>query len=396
MASATWLAPLKKVPWSQKALFAGLFVTAIAITIIAVWLIALPKQSEQVTILPQFASAAGKTTRVPINLPSPAAGSSDEQGGVTVPLKLPEQPKKPKPQPDIQKDAQDMDVKTEAVIAQQPVSTPKAQTPRALLAKLSDTSAGAPLPIIAGDGTTPFDAYQAKTDILETDDRARISLIVTGIGLSTSRSDQAFSQLPASVTVAISPYARTPQTWIEQAFKQGRDVLIMVPMEPNSFPTVDPGPDTLMRDAPTIQTLERLHTVLGKMQGYIGIINDTGSRFTANEIAVGPVLDDIAKRGLMVVDARASSYSVLAAQAKKRSIPVAANTRFIDSSLSPADIDRQLRDLERTAQTLGAAVGIMRDLPISIARVNAWQKSLNRSEIVLAPISAVANRQPIR
>lgn len=383
MASATWLAPLKRVHWSQKLLFGALLVIGMTITVVAVWLAALPKQPAQIEILPQYAANAGKSARFPINLPEPAAGASEEQSKVTLPLQLPEKPAKP----------QNAAV-TEPGTA--PAAAPTAQTPRAILEKLIDASSGPALPITASDGLTPFEAYRTKPGLAEADERARISLIVTGIGLSTSRSQDAFDQLPAAVTMAVSPYAQTPQKWIDQAFAQGRDVLIMVPMEPNSFPTVDPGPDTLMRDAPANQSLERLHTVLGKMRGYLGIINDTGSRFTANEIAVGPVLDDIAKRGLMVVDARASAYSVLASQAKKRSIPVAANTRFIDSSLTPADIDRQLRDLERTAQTLGAAVGVMRDLPVTIDRVELWQKTLNRSEIVLAPISAVANRQPIR
>lgn len=379
MAYAAWRDRLKRTHWSNKVLLGLLTAVCSLFAASAIWIALLPTTPDTVDILPQYAGLERQQTRIPINLPEPAAGQST----ISVPLTLPEPRAK----------AEDGSAKSAEL---NDVSAPQAQTPRLLLDKLTEEAAGLTLPVVATDGTTPFEAYQSRFMLDDTDERARIALIVTGVGLNTARSEQALEALPSSVTIAISPYGRTPQRWVDIGLDQGRDVLLMVPMEPNSFPTVDPGPDTLMRDAPPIQTLQRLHAVMGKAQGYMGIINDTGSRFTANEIAVAPVLNDIAARGLMVVDARASAYTVFASQAKKRAIPVAVNTRFVDSSLAAQDIDRQLRDLERTANTVGSAVGILRDFPVTLERVVAWQKTVNEKEFVLTPISAVANRQPIR
>jgi hypothetical protein len=375
MAYAGWLDRLNQTHWSNKLLLCVLLLSCFGFAAVGLWIGLLPDAPKDVQILPQYASAPKTQTRIPLNLPEPAAGQSK----VTLPLTLPEPKSKQTPLPGSAETAQ-----------------PQAQKPRALLEKLTEDAAGLKLPVIASDKTTSFEAYKARFALPEDDERARIALIVTGVGLNTARSENALKALPSSISIAISPYAGTPQRWADMGLDQGRDILMMVPMEPNSFPTVDPGPDTLMRDAPAIQTLQRFHNVLSKAQGYIGIINDTGSRFTANQISVAPVLDDVAARGLMVVDARASAYSVLAPQAKRRGIPVAVNTRFIDSSLATNDIDRQLRDLERTASTVGSAVGVLRDFPITLERVMAWEKALNKKEFVLTPISAVANRQPIR
>lgn len=371
----TWLARYRYLHWSDKVLvFTGLMVIATIIGLSS-WLAILPPAVEPATTLPRYASVKTGGNRMPINLPMPAAG----QNKVTVPLSLPKRP------------TQRIDERSD----QSPV-TPSTQRIREPLDKLTEFSDGFTLPVVAADGTTPFDAYRSRFVVADDDDRARIALITTGIGLNSKRSDTAYASMPSEISVAVSPYARTAQSWVNQAFEQGRDVLLMVPMEPNSFPTIDPGPDTLMRDAPAAQNIQKLHTVMSKMRGYCGLLNDTGSRFTANEVALGPVLDDVAKRGLMVVDARASAYTVLGAQAKKRGIPVAVNTRFIDNSLRPDDIDRQLRDLERTAMTVGTAVGLMRDFPITLARVKAWQATLDETQFLLTPISAVANTQPIR
>ncbi|MEM6835055.1 MAG: divergent polysaccharide deacetylase family protein [Pseudomonadota bacterium] len=353
----------------------------------AIFIAILPTQPFYPERLPAYASAQTGPVRMPINLPEPAAGQVVAKIPLTLP-QLPPEPDTPAPQISSLPLSEDMGAARDA--------SPKARKPRQILAALSQTDGDQSLPIIGPDGLSPFMAYKSRLAEGVDDNKARIALIITGVGLNTARSEAAIAALPATISLGVSPYGQDPQRWITQAFDEERDALLMVPMEPNSFPSVDPGPDTLMRDAPELQTLQRLHRVLAKAQGYVGIINDTGSRFTANAIALSPVLDDVSARGLMVVDARASAYSVLASEAAKRKIPVAINTRYVDSSLTPEDIQRQLRDLERTAQTLGVAVGILRDLPITVSEVETWANTLDKNEFALVPISAVANQQPVR
>lgn len=365
----------------------------------AVLVTILPEQVTPVSVAPRFAGVQTGAIKRPLNLPEPAAGGATVKIPLTLPTRTPDKKLQNQPAeqaqetPAIAKEAPSDKMMPEATDL---MALPRTRTPRRPLAKYAALSGDLILPQVATDGSTPLDYYASPAPPETDKDKARIALIVTGVGLNTARSEAALEGLPKAVTIAVSPYGQDPQRWINQALDQRREALMMVPMEPNSFPSVDPGPDTLMRDAPEIQTIERLHTVLSKAQGYVGIINDTGSRFTANAIALAPVLDDVSKRGIMVVDARASAYSVLAAEAAKRQIPIAINTRFVDSSLTTEDIRRQLRDLERTAQTLGVAVGVLRDFPVSIEQVLAWEKTLDRDAFILASISAVANQQPVR
>lgn len=374
------------------ALTASVFSLCVLIGIAA--LIALPATEQKVSVAPRYASVETGPVTLPLNLPEPAAG----QTSLKIPLKVPV--KKAEPPAAIPSSADDQGAGSapisDAVSQKAETRSPVVRTPRRPLAKYTQIAGNLTLPTIASDGSTPLEYYKSAPLPAAADDKARIALIITGVGLNSTRSKALMDALPNTITIAISPYGQDPQRWVNAALDQDRDALMMVPMEPNSFPSVDPGPDTLMRDAPELQTLERLHRVLSKAQGYVGIMNDTGSRFTANAIALAPVLNDVSKRGIMVVDARASAYSVLASEAAKRDIPVAINTRFVDSSLTPEDIRRQLRDLERTAKTLGVAVGIARDLPVSIREVEQWQAALDTQEFVLAPISAVANQQPVR
>jgi hypothetical protein len=74
-------------------------------------------------------------------------------------------------------------------------------------------------------------------------------------------------------------------------------------------------------------------------------------------------------------------------------LPWAAGNSVIDSETDPATIDQALAALEASAKRGGAALGIAALSPALLDRVSAWLPSLDGKGIVLAPASAVANRQ---
>jgi len=136
--------------------------------------------------------------------------------------------------------------------------------------------------------------------------------------------------------------------------------------------------------------------VLGRVTGYVGVMNAMGSKFTASTTALTPVMEDLSHRGLLFVDSSATRLSVAAKIARAMDIPRALNNRYVDNEITADAIDQQLGELERVAQGYGAAVGIARAYPLSIERLQAWIPTLRSKGIQIAPITAVVNRQPIR
>ncbi len=59
-------------------------------------------------------------------------------------------------------------------------------------------------------------------------------------------------------------------------------------MEPFDYPDNDPGPQTLLTTLPPAQNIDRLHWFMSRFQGYVGIANYMGARFTANEPGAAP------------------------------------------------------------------------------------------------------------
>jgi uncharacterized protein len=249
-----------------------------------------------------------------------------------------------------------------------------------------------PLPIVAKDGRKPWQVYSRPFD--QSDKRPRVALIISGLGQSTAATDAAIQRLPGAVTLAFSPYAKNLTQWMDLSRAAGHEVLLTVPMEPIGYPENDPGPHTLLTSLSDKENRERLLYLLSRFPGYVGVLNTMGARLTTTPQSLKPVLQELRDRGLMFVDARSSLRSVGASQASEIGLPRAVNNRFIDIKAARSEIDQRLDELERIAKEGGYAVGIGSPYPVTIERVVLWAQELDSRGIALAPVSAMADKQP--
>jgi polysaccharide deacetylase 2 family uncharacterized protein YibQ len=167
-------------------------------------------------------------------------------------------------------------------------------------------------------------------------------------------------------------------------------VLLQVPMEPFDYPDNDPGPQTLLTSVPAEQNLDRLHWLMSRFQGYVGIANYMGARFTTAEQGLGPVMKEVGKRGLIYFDDGSSARGLAGQIAGANNLPFAKADIALDSVTTPAHIDKALVRLEAVARDRGIAVGVASATPGAIERIAQWAKTLESRGIVLVPISAVA------
>ena len=248
------------------------------------------------------------------------------------------------------------------------------------------------LPRVAPDGRKAWQAYARPFDA--NDQRPRISIIVGSLGLSGAATEGAIQRLPGPVTLSFSPYARGLDNWIVLARAAGHEVLLDLPMEPINFPANDPGPETLLTSLTAEQNRARLHSLLGRVSGYVGVVNHMGSRFTTSAPHLRPILTELRDRGLLFIDSRSSLRSVAARTASELKLPRAINNRFIDAEASRVAIDARLTELERIARISGFAVGISQAFPVTLDRLARWTRTLKDKGFALAPASAMVNAQP--
>lgn len=256
---------------------------------------------------------------------------------------------------------------------------------------LVEDSANGPLPIIGKDGRQPWQVYARPFDANET--RPRIGLIVTGVGLDHALSQAALDRLPGAVTFGFDPYAGNLKDTIANARSLGHEALLGMPLEPRDYPRQDPGPLTLLISLDETQNAARLTKLMGEATGYVGMVAILGSRFENEPASMMPVLANLKSRGLMFADNRPPEKSSIAPLAAQLKLPWAGGNSIIDSESDPATIDQALATLEASARRGGAALGIAALSPALLDRVAPWLGALDGKGIVLAPASAIANRQ---
>jgi uncharacterized protein len=248
-----------------------------------------------------------------------------------------------------------------------------------------------PVPRIAADGARPADAFARPVQPLPgKPDAPRIALLVSGLGVSAATSADAIAKLPEAVTLAFVPYGADVAALATRARTGGHEIVLQVPMEPFDYPDNDPGPQTLLTTLTPQQNIDRLYTVMSKIQGYVGLTNTMGARFTASEDALSPILRETSKRGLIYIDDGANPRSSAGRIAGAGSLPFVRTDVVLDTVPTPKEIDRALDRLEMAARDRGFAVGMASALPVSIDHIAAWAKAAEGRGILLVPISAIA------
>jgi polysaccharide deacetylase 2 family uncharacterized protein YibQ len=257
--------------------------------------------------------------------------------------------------------------------------------------KLLEATRHGQVPVIAKDGTRPSTAY-ARPRALPPDrkDFPRIAIIVGGLGVGADGTADATGMLPAPVTFAFSPYGADLPKLAEHTRAEGHELLLQVPMEPFDFPDNDPGPQTLLTSLSATQNIDRLHWLMSRFQGYVGMMSFMGARFTASEQALKPVLHEASARGLIYVDDGASARSIAGQVAGAQNMPFAKADVVIDAVPTPTEIDHALARLEMAARDNGVAVGFASAQPATVKRIASWAKTVESRGFVLVPISMVA------
>ncbi len=253
---------------------------------------------------------------------------------------------------------------------------------------LIEQSEMGPLPIRSIDGRRPVDVYARPWSGTR---GARVAIVIGGLGLSQTGTQNAIAKLPGEVTLAFAPQGNSLMRWMRDARQSGHEILMQVPFEPYDYPNINPGRNTLTVEASPAENLKSLHWALSRITNYTGIMNYMGGRFLANDTALEPVMKDLGTRGLLYLDDGSSARSVAPELAQKDGVPFAASDATIDTSRDRGDILKKLDQLEATARAKGFAIGTGSAFDVTVETVASWVNEAKKRGIEIVPVTAVMN-----
>jgi polysaccharide deacetylase 2 family uncharacterized protein YibQ len=256
-------------------------------------------------------------------------------------------------------------------------------------AELVEITRDGPIPRIGANGIRPAQAFAQPAGAKP---GPQIAIVITGLGVSNATAAEALNKLPSAVTFALAPGGSDLERLAGKARSLGHELLLQVPMDPPESPDKEAAPQALLTSLSPEQNLERLHWLMSRFQGYVGVANQTGDRLTASEAAFAPILREIGNRGLIYVDDGTSPRSLAGRIAGAGGSGFARANLVLDAVPSAVEVDRALAKLEGLARQNGMAVGFATAWPVVIERIVRWSKTAEGRGFSLVPITAAAAR----
>jgi hypothetical protein len=217
-----------------------------------------------------------------------------------------------------------------------------------------------------------------------------IAIVIDDVGIDRPHSKRAW-ELPGPLTMSFLPYAKDLREQAKAAHAHGQELMLHLPMEPMG--RADPGPNALRVSLSDSELRQRVTTALDSFDGYVGVNNHMGSRFTAYRPGMETVLRLFRARGILFLDSRTTSQTVGDQVAQELGVPSVARNVFLDDDESPEAVRRELAETERVARRQGFAVAIGHPHETTLQALAEWLPGVAGKGFALAPLSAVLRKR---
>ena len=222
-------------------------------------------------------------------------------------------------------------------------------------------------------------------------ERPMIAIVIDDLGLSQKRARRTIA-LPAPITLGFLPYGHNLRKLAKESREAGHELIIHMNMEPKDH-DVDPGPKALLTSLDPIEIHNRLLWAFKQFDGYIGINNHMGSRFTEWPDGMAVVVKALKRRGLLYLDSVTGTKSVGPALARAHGTVYASRDVFLDHDRNAEAVVRQLAQTERVARRRGYAIAIGHPHDITINALQKWLPDVADRGFAIVPLSAIVRRR---
>lgn len=218
-----------------------------------------------------------------------------------------------------------------------------------------------------------------------------VSIIIDDIGDRLQPGQRAIG-LPGPVAFAFLPHTAHGVRLAQAAQRQGKEILLHLPMQAIEPGPLGPGAVTL--DMERSQFLATVRADLAAVPAAVGVNNHMGSLLTRHPGHMTWLMQELKTRGnLFFVDSRTSAQTVAEQMAVEQGVPVLRRHVFLDHDPTPAAVAAEFERLVALARRQGQAVAIGHPYPSTLAMLERELPALKARGIVLIPLREMIARQ---
>jgi len=240
----------------------------------------------------------------------------------------------------------------------------------------------------AHEKTEMHPAPEPEAKPASTNCRPAVAIIIDDMGRRKDMAEKFFS-LDARFTYSILPYARYHREIAQSAAQKGYQVMLHLPMEPNEYPEIDPGPGALLTCMTPDERIRQLKTDLAAVPYIEGVNNHMGSKMTTMFPQMNQIFTVLKEQGLFFIDSRTTAASQCRSSARLFQLPFAERDVFLDHVPSRQAIVKRIEELINIAEINGSAIGIGHPHQITyevlaekVAEINRRVRLVPASELV--------------
>jgi len=210
------------------------------------------------------------------------------------------------------------------------------------------------------------------------------AIIIDDLGQDLAAADKLLA-LPYPVTFSVLPHLAHSAITAEQAHQGGREVMLHLPMEPDSSARPGAGEIRVGMREPEVGRI--IDQDLGSVPHAVGVNNHMGSRATTDAALMGEVIRALADRRLFFVDSRTTAKSVALDVARREGLPAFFRSVFLDDVETVPYTLGQLREFRAVVEEQGVALAIGHPYPSTIQALGQFLPEFERRDIQLVPAS---------
>lgn len=216
--------------------------------------------------------------------------------------------------------------------------------------------------------------------------RAKVILIIADLG-SSSYSCEAALKLPRSFTLGFKAQSHLLGKCIDQAYQQGFESLIQLPLQGNEKIPNSWGARVLLVDLSGVNSA--FAWLYHHWSEGIGIDSIVIRIFTKLRSELFPKWEGLNKKNILVFKENSNNEQTLTSLGDFLGVETNVANIIIDEELDEERIRKNLLRLEEAAIANGKALGFVRAFPFSQHLLEKWSVNLNPEVIEIVPASSL-------
>jgi polysaccharide deacetylase 2 family uncharacterized protein YibQ len=218
--------------------------------------------------------------------------------------------------------------------------------------------------------------------------RPKVAIVIDDLGKENHIS-QELLHWDVPLTFSVLPFMLHSKSIALEAHRQGKEVILHLPMEPQGYPKIQPGEGALLEEMDEERLLRQLSKDIEAIPYIKGVSNHMGSRLMEDPEKMRIILSELKRRELFFLDSRTTPQTVGLQTANSLGLRAMERSLFLDHSQNEDDVRKQLERLIHLSLSKGKAIGIGHPHPSTIKSLKEMIPKIQEKGIDIVPLSAV-------